>query len=58
VATQLGYAVGILLFVPLGDVAERRGLSVKLFAASPRHCSRQALTIAVGAMGGQYSHRQ
>jgi predicted MFS family arabinose efflux permease len=33
VATQLGYAVGILLFVPLGDVAERRGLSVKLFAA-------------------------
>lgn len=33
VATQLGYAVGILLFVPMGDVAERRGLIVKLFAA-------------------------
>jgi predicted MFS family arabinose efflux permease len=33
VATQIGYAVGILVFVPLGDVAERRGLVVKLFAA-------------------------
>jgi len=33
VATQIGYAFGILLFVPMGDVAERRGLIVKLFAA-------------------------
>lgn len=33
VATQLGYAAGILVFVPMGDVAERRGLIVKLFAA-------------------------
>jgi predicted MFS family arabinose efflux permease len=33
VATQVGYAAGILIFVPAGDVAERRGLVVKLFAA-------------------------
>jgi predicted MFS family arabinose efflux permease len=33
VATQVGYAVGILLFVPMGDVTERRSLLVKLFSA-------------------------
>jgi predicted MFS family arabinose efflux permease len=33
VATQMGYAAGILVFVPLGDVTERRGLTVKMFAA-------------------------
>jgi predicted MFS family arabinose efflux permease len=33
VATQLGYAVGILFFVPLGDVAERRSLMMRMYAA-------------------------
>lgn len=33
VATQVGYAAGMLTFVPLGDVAERRGLMMKLYAA-------------------------
>jgi predicted MFS family arabinose efflux permease len=32
VATQVGYASGMVLFVPLGDVIERRGLMVKMFA--------------------------
>jgi len=32
-ATQLGYAAGILFFVPMGDVAERRKLILRLFAA-------------------------
>src|ERR1700733_12469283 len=33
VATQLGYAAGILFFVPLGDVAERRSLMMRMYAA-------------------------
>ncbi len=33
VATQVGYACGLLLFVPLGDVLERRGLMMKMYAA-------------------------
>jgi predicted MFS family arabinose efflux permease len=33
VATQLGYAAGILCFVPVGDVAERRSLMMRMYAA-------------------------
>jgi predicted MFS family arabinose efflux permease len=33
VATQVGYALGLLTFVPLGDVLERRGLMMRMYAA-------------------------
>ena len=32
-ATQVGYALGLLRFVPLGDVLERRSLMMRMYAA-------------------------
>jgi predicted MFS family arabinose efflux permease len=32
-ATQVGYALGLLFFVPLGDVLERRALMMRMYAA-------------------------
>jgi predicted MFS family arabinose efflux permease len=33
VATQVGYATGLLTFVPMGDVMERRALMMRMYAA-------------------------
>ena len=44
VATQVGYAVGIMSFVPLGDVTERRTLMMRMYA-----CVSIALLIAAFA---------
>lgn len=57
-ATQMGYALGILLIVPLGDVLERRKLLVAAMLATvlalalcAAASSFLALSIALGALG-------
>ena len=42
-ATQVGYAAGLLLIVPLGDLHARRGLVTRLFAVAAVSCVACAL---------------
>ncbi len=44
VATQVGYALGILSFVPLGDITDRRKLMMRMYA-----CVSVALLMAAAA---------
>lgn len=58
VALQVGYALGVLAFVPLGDIVERRGLILGLFVLSTVCMAAAAvapnvafLILAFGAVG-------
>jgi predicted MFS family arabinose efflux permease len=50
VATQVGYSLGILFFVPLADVVERRGLMVRLFAGVGAAALLSALSPTLGLL--------
>ncbi|GAA3437223.1 MFS transporter [Kutzneria kofuensis] len=47
-ATQLGYAAGILLLVPLGDIRNRRPLILSMMAATTLALAGAALAPSVG----------
>ena len=49
-ATQIGYACGLLLFVPLGDVLERRRLMVRLYVCVALSHLAAAFSPSLGCM--------
>lgn len=49
--TQIGYAVGILLFVPLGDLLERRKLIVTMLLVSAVALANAALSLNFALLG-------
>jgi predicted MFS family arabinose efflux permease len=48
--TQLGFGAGLLLFVPLGDALERRGLMLRLLAAATVALAATALSPTLPAL--------
>jgi predicted MFS family arabinose efflux permease len=50
VATQVGYSLGILFFVPLADVVERRALMVRLFAGVAASALLSAVSPTLGLL--------
>lgn len=50
VATQVGYAVGLLFFVPLGDVLERRALMMRMYGAVAAGLVFTALAPTIGSL--------
>ncbi|GAA0647993.1 MFS transporter [Kutzneria viridogrisea] len=51
-ATQLGYAAGILLLVPLGDIRNRRPLILAMMAATTLALVAAALAPSIGWLAG------
>jgi predicted MFS family arabinose efflux permease len=49
-ATQVGYAIGLLFFVPLGDVLERRALMMRMYGAVAAALVLTALAPTLGSL--------